>query len=148
VDYFKTDKPETLSNLVTPSKAKEEEQEPLEKIQPILLKQENSGNLFISRNEENLLKISSFQNSNLRSSSMKDEFSTLNQIVRKDTNSFKKMKTFDKMKIVHFSSGKLVNGKDVIVILFSNWKISCFDKELNLIWNNDFLSSIKMNEPK
>jgi hypothetical protein len=31
VDYFKTDKPETLRNLVTPSKAKEEEQEPLEK---------------------------------------------------------------------------------------------------------------------
>jgi hypothetical protein len=58
------------------------------------------------------------------------------------------MKTFEKMKISHFSSGKLVNGKDVIVVLFSNWKISCFDKELNLIWNNDFLSSIKMSEPK
>jgi hypothetical protein len=29
-----------------------------------------------------------------------------------------------------------VNGKDVIVVLFSNWKISCFDKELNLIWNS------------
>jgi hypothetical protein len=87
VDYFKTEKPETLSNLVTPSKAapkeeQQQEEEPLFKILPILLKQENTGTLFISRNEENLLKISSFQNSNLKSSSMKDEFSTLNLIVR------------------------------------------------------------------
>jgi hypothetical protein len=152
VDYFKTEKPETLSNLVTPSKARpkdeQEDEEPLPKILPILLKQENTGTLFISRNEENLLKISSFQNSNLKSSSMKDEFSTLNLIVRIESIHSKKMKTFEKMKISHFSSGKLVGGKDVIVVLFSNWKISCFDKELNLIWNNDFLSSIKMSEPK